>query len=255
MPKRKRVDPAIQQQLEQERLNSLVNLSGDGESEVVKAVLSPEFTQMTDMNAGQIALLLQELIRGQNSLLAKINDQESTIASLKQKWDNADKLISRQTSTERKEIEAVLQRAEKLKLTGDKKEKLVARAGKLFTQAVKSARAKNASDKLAFEQQLATMPQVTVVAPGQFITVREGQGIVPKIIPTEIRIKHKVWYLPPGRPTSVPKIVADRLHEIMNSQQETSALKNVLGKNMEQGKLAQEWNKVEGTKRQPLPLA
>lgn len=247
MAKKRRLQSDQQKAFEQEQLNRPVRTDGEGESEAVKTLLSPEFEQMSNLDATSVALLLQEIIRGQNSLLARVNETGLEIAKLKEHQAHADQRVAEMVESSRKEIEEVLSKSSKLKATGDRKDKIVARGAQQFTEAVQSARAKNASDKLLFEQQLKNMPKEQVISPGSWIQTKEGM----RLIPEEVRIKHKVWYLQPGVPTIVPVCVAEALRSRRQSQAHTDKLRSVLGKQMEQEKLNQAWQEA-GEKSLPM---
>lgn len=240
-----------QKAFEQEQLNRPVNPTGEGEAEAIKALLSPEFEKMSNFKATDIALMLQQIIRGQNSLLANADQTNIQIAKLREHQDKIDKQIANMVHVERKEIEDIFQQSKKLRAAGDRKDKIIAKGTAQFTKAVQQARAGQASNRILFEQQLKIMPTESVISPGVWLNTREGM----KIVPEEIRIKHKIWVLPPGVMTQVPKIVAERLREIRKSQIETQKRKEMLSKHMEQTKLAQQWSELEGSTAQPIPLA
>jgi hypothetical protein len=122
---------------------------------------------------------------------------------------------------------------------------------KQYQTAVQNARASKTVDRLAFEKKLAAEPQEYVVAHGKLITTIENGQQTAKLLPEEIRIKHKVWYLQPGIPTKVPASVAQVLDRYA-SQEETNKLKGMLGKQMHANKLAQEWNSNKGSGSMPL---
>jgi hypothetical protein len=247
----RRLHPDQQKAFEQEQLNRPINPNGEGETQAVKVLLSPEFEQMSNLDATSVALMLQEIIRGQNSLLARIEDTNIEVAKLREHQANVDKQIAETLQRERNEIEDVLDQASKLKLTGEAKDRVVAKGAKMYTEALVSARARSASDKLRFEEQLKNMPKENVLSPGSWIQTREGM----KLIPEEVRIKHKIWLLPPGVPIEVPKAVADVLRDRRKSQLETAKRKELLGKQVEQTKMAEEWAKIDGSKVQSMPLA
>lgn len=251
MPRRKKITD------DSEKQRILESNAGDvaAHHPAVQAVLSDDFAKATDLDGVEIALLLQQILQGQNSLLAKYDEHSQEIAKLKQMMSNTDERIKTEMTSQKKEIQEVLDRAEKLKLTGEAKDKLIAKASQEYTKEVQKARARNSLNLLKFHEAVAHMPTETVISPGQFIMTRQGQSIIPRLIPEEIRIKDMVWRLPPNTPVEVPKIVAERLREIRASQQETAKRKELLSEHMEQGKLAAEWSKVEGSKGDPLPIA
>lgn len=255
MSKKRKLAPDQQAAFEEEQMNRPVNLSGTGELPAVKALLDPDFVKMSDFDVTDVALMLQQIIRGQNSLLAKAEDNTREINIIKERMAKNDLAMEGRFNAQRSEMEDVLDRASKLKATGDKKDQIIARGAAQYTQAIHEARAKNSMDKAHFEDELRRQPQVQVVSPGVWEQVREGQMIIPKIRPEEIRIKHLRFTLPPGVPVMVPQAVADQLNNRRRSQVETQTRKEILSKNMEQSKLATAWNNVEGSKTENMPLA
>lgn len=243
--------PDQQRAFEQEQMDRPVRSDGEGEAEAVKALLSDDFLHMSNFDATSLALAIQEILRGQKSLLAQIKDTSIEIAKLKEHQAGVDRKMAETLQSERKEIEEILDRSSSLKLTGDAKDREIAKGVKLYQEAQKNVRAKMASDRLMFEEQLKDMPKIMVVSPGVWIQTREG----PRLTPEEVRIKHRVWHLNPGEPTMVPQCVAELLQTRRKSQIETQQRKDLLGKQIEQTKLAEAWNKIDGSKTTSMPLA
>src|SRR5688572_21670080 len=108
MARKKKLLPEEQQALEQEQLNREIRADGQGESQVIKELLSDKFVQMSNLDAQGIALLLQQVIKGQNSLLSNYEQTNIQIAKLKEHQDKVDKRIAKMISTERREVEDVL---------------------------------------------------------------------------------------------------------------------------------------------------
>ncbi len=235
-----------------EQLNKVVNMEGGNPDPAVNALVSDDFLTLKNIDAAQIALILQDIVRGQQSLMSLAQDNADAIVRLKERQDKIDLEAEARAATQRKEIEEILDQAQSLKATGVKKDEIIAKGVKQYQAELQKARAGQAVDRLAFERKLAAEKQETVVSPGQLITVREGQQLVSKLIPEEVRIKHKVWLLAPGVPTLVPASVADMLRRRHKSQEETNQLKEMLGKHMEANKLAHAWNKQKGSGNMPL---
>jgi hypothetical protein len=236
-----------------EALNRPIDTTGNDPSPVVNALMSNDFIQASNLDGSQIALLLQQIVRGQDSLLSNQQQMQDEIRLLKEKQERIDMEAVERFAAQKKDIEGILHKASKLKATGDKKDRIVAKGAKMFTDAIKTARASQSSDRLAFEKKMASEPQEMVVSPGQLITAMEGGAQVAKIIPEEVRIKHKLWLLQPGVPTMVPQSVAELLRNRRASQAETAARKELLGKNMEASKLAAGWNNIQGSKTADMP--
>lgn len=257
MPKRKGkiLTPDQQQAFELEQMNRVVNLNGEGEAPAVQALLDEDFVQMSDLNVTDIALMLQQIIRGQKALLTNVEENAREINMLREKMAKNDLAVEARMKEQRSEIEEVLDRAEKLKATGSQKDKIIAQGAQQFTKALQEARASNSLSKRKFEEKLKKEKQVQVISPGVWQTVREGQSMTPKIFPEEIRIKHLRFLLQPGIPTMVPQSVAETLANRRKSQQETEQRKSMLSKQMEQTKLVDQWSKVGGSQTENLPLA
>jgi len=226
-------------------------MAGGNSDPAINALVSEEFIQMSNLDVSQIALLLQQVVRGQNSLMSMAQKNSEDIIRLKERQEQIDKESIERIATQRTEIEDILNRAEKLKATGGKKDKLIAKGVKQYQDAVKHARASQTTDRLIFEKKMAAEPQEYVVARGQLMTVMEhGQQVV-RIAAEEIRIKHKMWQLQPGIPTKVPQSVAQVLRDRYASQDQTEKLKGALSKQMHANKLAEEWNKQQGSGAMP----
>jgi hypothetical protein len=256
MPKkRKGLTPDQQAAYEAEQFHRPINPTGEGELPAVQALLDEDFVKMTDLAATDIALVLQQILRGQNSLLASAEENAREINILKAKMAERDQNLESRMNEQRSEIEEILDRSTKLKAVGDKKDKIIAQGAQLYTKAIQEARVKNSISKKQFEDQLKRQKQITVISPGVLMTIREGQTLIPKIVPEEIRLRHLRFLLPPGVPTNVPQSVAEQLENRRKSQAETNLRKEMLGKNMEQTKLAQAWSNVGGSGTDNLPLA
>jgi hypothetical protein len=250
MPRKSKKLSAAEQQA---REIEVLNRPADTSNEAVKALLSPEFERMSNMDAAGIALLLQEIVRGQNSLLARYDETNIEIARIREKQEKVDQEIAERLEANKKFIEEVLDRAESLKRTGEAHDKLVAQGVAAYQQAKINATADIAAKNLMFDQKLASDEKVTVMWPGQLVTTMEhGQQVV-KIIPEEVRIRHRVWVYPPGQAVEVPKTVAQFLDQRRASQQETAKRQELLSRNLESTKLAEEWSKIGGSKTDAMP--
>jgi len=248
---RKKLAPADQMAREAETLNKPINPTGEGEDEAIKALLSPDFERMSNLDASEVALLLQQIVRGQNSLMEQNSIQ---IAQIRERQDQIDKRLSDELESNRKFIEEVLDRAESLKRTGLENDKLIANGVAQYEQAKQKAVAKRAVKNIQFHDQIRKEPKVMVISPGQLITTMEHGQQVARIIPEEIRIADMRWVLPPGVPIEVPQTVAGIMDQRRASQIETFKRQEMLSKHMEATELAKEWAKVEGSKTEPMPI-
>lgn len=232
-----------------EALESTVNISGTGEDPAVRALLSDEFVDGSNKEASDIAMALVQIIRGQKMLgeqVAKINERMSEM----------DKDALKREDEQKKYIQEVLDKAESLKKTGAEKDRIIARGSQVYADAMKAAHALLASNAIAFEEALRTMPTESVVSPGELIVVNENGQQVSKLIPEVIRIRNKTWVIPPGIITNVPKIVAERMRSKRKSEAETDERKKLLSSNLESSKLIKGWQDINskyGSKTEALP--
>jgi len=252
MPRKSKKSSTSNTSLEQETLSRTIDTAGNDPNPAINALMNEEFIQMSNLDAAQIALVLQQIVRGQNSLLAMAQQNTDEIVRLKERQEKIDKETEARFTTQRGEIADVLNRSIKLTAKGTEKDKIIAKGVKQYQMAVQNARASKTVGRLAFEKKLAAEPQEYVVAHGKLITIIENGQQTSKILPEEIRIKHKVWYLQPGVPTKVPASVAANLRDRYASQEETNKLKGMLSKQMHANKLAQEWNESKGSGSMPL---
>ena len=216
--------------------------------------MSPEFERMSNMDAAQVALLLQELVRGQNSLLARYDQTSIEIAQIRERQADADREVAERLEANKKFVEEVLDRAESLKRTGLENDKIIAQGVAQYEAEKQRAVAKHAVKNMRMRQIINSEPKVFVVSAGQLITTMDHGQQVTRIMAEEVRIADMRWVLPPGQPVEVPRTVAGILEQRRASQIETFKRQEMLSKHMEATELAKEWNKVEGSKTEPMPL-
>jgi ClpP class serine protease len=250
MPRKsKKLSAAEKAAREAEILNAPIDTS----NKAIEALMSPEFEQMSNLNAAQIALIIQQVVRGEMSLVAQQNQEQ--IARIYERQEAIDKRVAEELAANRKFVEDVLDRAERtVKRTGEEHDKLIAQGLAQYEQARQTAVAKRAVKNMQFRQKINSEPKVMVISPGQLVTTMEHGHQVTKIVAEEVRIADMRWVLPPGIPVEVPKTVAGVLEQRRASQIETAKRAELLGKNLEATKLAEEWAKVEGSKTEPMPL-
>lgn len=224
-----------------------VNLSGGGEDQVIKDLLSPSFATLPDTKALDIALALQQLVRGQESILNQVasNNQAVTeeLRRMQERMDEYDKASAKWNEDKEKFIQEVVDRAERTIGAADK-DKLIAQGVEIHKKALETARAEAINSRLRFEYELAHMPTETIVSPGRLEMVQQGGAQVPKLFSEEVRIRHKVWILKPGEVTVVPKIVADLVRERRLMESETEERREALGKNLRDDQLAKRMNEI-----------
>lgn len=179
---------------------------------VVRDLKSEKFATMPDSQALDIALALQQIARGQQSLLANQDKMADELQKLRAKMAKYDEDAAKYAKNQEKFVQDVLDRAEKLKKAGTDKDKLIAKGSNEFSRAMAEARAKAAADRLKFEEELRTMPKVEVTSPGVIEIIAGPNGaLIPTLFNETVRIKHRVWTLEPQVPTMVPIVVANEL--------------------------------------------
>lgn len=222
----------------QEALEKQVNMSGQGEDPAVQALLSDDFVEGSNVEASQIAMAINRILHGMEMQQAQMN-------KVVERMDKMDEDALRREEANKKYIEEVLDKAEKLKLTGEEKDKVQAKGIALAQNAIKVAKAEAVQMRLEFEERLKNEPKETVKSFGEPIYVMEHGQQTMKIVPEVVRIKHKKWVLPINQEIEVPKSVADYLRVKKERLDRDAKLKGLLQGDLEAGELAQKWNEIQ----------
>ncbi len=241
-----------------EILNSKVNMSGEGEDPVVRAMLSEKFTKGSNAEAVEIGLALQALIRGQNSVLENQAKQSEELAKLRQRMNEMDEAADKWNNDRENFVQEVLDKAEKLRAADTAKDRIIAQGSAQFTEAIAKAKAEQAVEHVKFEQALAKMPKVNVISAGELVMVVENGRQVAKLMNETVKIKHHKWVLPVGKNIEVPLIVAQVLDERRRLQAETEAREHLLASNSEGSVLDKKWKEINtkfNSSTDNLPLA
>jgi hypothetical protein len=196
--KKKALSPAEQQ----ERLSSPVNKDLHGEDPAIAALA--KIPEMTNLEALDIAVALQKILRGQEV-------QGEELAKLRQEMARIDKNAKRYEEDREKWLEEINRKADQIRMSESERDKLVATESGRMKKLIEDARAQAVVERQMFDHQLDTEPKVMVTSPGELALVREGPSQVAKLLPEVIGIKHRKWILMPGVPTMVPQTVADRI--------------------------------------------
>lgn len=244
MPRKKKVDNTSEQI---ERLESPVRMDGVGEDPAVKALVDGTFENASNMGALDIALMLQQIVRGQTSILSNQDRQAAELARLREKMDRYDQDAEKWEKDKEKFIDEVNKKAEAFRIDDpNKKAQLIAQEAQKIQKAISANRAENSVNNLQFEAFLSTQPKETIVSPGVPTTINDN-GVQRSIMAAEeIKIKHKKWLLQPGVPTEVPKVVADEFRQRQKSRQEIYERKALLNATVPKDNMvvAQEWSKI-----------
>jgi hypothetical protein len=259
MTKQKRMTAAEKRELEEKQ----VNISGQGEDPAVRAMLSDEFVMASDSDAFDVALALQQIMRGQDSILERVNANDARVAKelafLRKQMVGYDKKSAEYEADRQKFLKEVDDLAEKVRATGIEKDKLQATGGKMFEEALEKARNERAASLVNFDLELKTMPTEQVVSPGKLEIVSVGGAPTSRLFPEVIRIKHRQWVLPPGKVVEVPKVVAEVLRQRRATEEEQEERKAILSSRPEDVVLAKKWAEIDrkyGTKaHDALPVS
>ena len=244
MPRKKSkpVDNLAQQM---EVLNTPVRKDGVGESSLIQAVVGNQFAEATNKDAIELAMLLQQVIRGQNSLLSKQDEMAEEINKLRGKMDGFDKAAKAWEDDRAGFLERVKERAEDLRI--ENPEQLAAMRAKAAQDVMREIQAQKADtsiSRMRFEQGLNTQEKEMIMSPGRVATVNQG-GVIHQVIePEVIKIKHMSWTLQPGVPQLVPKLVANEFRSRQKIRNDTNERKALLNANVPQENMvvAQRWN-------------
>lgn len=224
----------------EEALSKVVNPTGAGEDPVIQDLLNGEMATASDKDALDMALAMQQILRGQNSLLELVKqntaegaEMRAELARMKQEAAERDAAVEKWQNDQQKFLQEVMDRAESLRLKGEALDRKRAEASQLTAEEMKKARINIREDMRKFDEFLAHQPLVTVVAPGDVIMTQVNGQPSMKVLPMVIKIKHRQWVLPPGRRMEVPQIVADALYAKLESQAKNTELQDALSSNME----------------------
>ena len=244
MPRKRKVDNTSEQI---ERLESEVRLDGVGEDPAVKALVDGTFANATDTEALNISLMLQQIVRGQTSILSNQDKQAQELSRLREKMDRYDRDAEKWEKNKEKFIDEVNKRAEALRIDDpDKKAQLIAQEAQRIQHTIAATRVESTLNAVKFNAFLEAQPKEIVVSPGVPATIMDN-GVQRSVMsPEVIKIKHTKWVLQPGVPTEVPKVVADEFRQRQKSRQETYERKALLNAAAPKDNMivAQKWNEI-----------
>jgi len=206
-----------------------VNLSGRGEDPAVQALLDSSFPHLPNSEALDIALALQQILRGQNSILGQQETMGQEIVRLRKQMAEYDE-AARKWNEERDKFQDEMDaRFERLRIDDEEaRTRLVAKQTQSAADAAARARAVVIERKKNLEKRLLEEPKETVVVPGKVKMIRNGSEIKPVVMPVVVRIGQLEWRLQPGVPTQVPRSVAQRIKTLEREEEEQEARKRLL---------------------------
>lgn len=210
-------------------------------SPALDALLDPGFPKKTNREALEIALQVQALLRGDFALInQRTAESQEAIRRLEERMDTYDRAEEKFETDRQGFLDDVTQRAEKLKLTGERKNKLIANASAQYRSLVEETRAAGGVNRSAFDRLIETMPKEQVMWPYS-LEIIDGAT---KEVPLVVRIRHRAWSFKPGETVQVPTIVAERLREIHQQHQELVERQQALSGDLSDVALAQRWGQI-----------
>ena len=217
-----------------------IRLDGVGEHPAIQAAASPEFATMSNQEAFQISLAIQELVRGQASILQNQQALSENLARVNEKMMKYDEDARKWEEDRVKFIEDINRQADKLRITDpSKRAEMSAKVMEEERRATEMAAALHKSNQLRFRDKIENAPKVRIMSPGIMETGRIGDQPVTRIVPEVIRIKNFEWKLPPGVPVEVPDFVAKRYEEIQRGRAELEERQNALSADRNNGGMSE----------------
>lgn len=185
-----------------------------------------------------IYLRLEQIVNGMDSILSHMDRSDQEAMSLREDLQKAyakiDRLDAAMNSWKNNQEEWRTAIGEKTNAVDPAtRNKATAKAMQDLATMTAAVKAQSDLARISFAQKIKDEPQVTVVAPGRILMIREqGQPSAhPVRTPTVISINGLTWRLPPGRPVKVPQTIADRLNDMMLEEEALEARKRLLSAN------------------------
>lgn len=220
--------------------NTPVRLDGIGEHPAIQAAASPEFATMSNEEAFKISLALQDIVRGQASILQNQQLLSDNLARVNEKMKKYDEDAMKWETDRAKFLEDLNRQADKLRITDPaKRAELSTQVMEEEKNAIQMAKAIHETNKLHFMEQIRRAPKVKIMSPGVIESGRVGDQPVTRIIPEVIRIKNFEWKLPPGVFVEVPDFVAKRFEQKHRDLAELEERKGALSVDRNNGKMSE----------------
>jgi hypothetical protein len=195
----------------------------------VQALESDEFLTMKDTEALDVALVLQQILQGQNSLLDRMNKYDKgqqaiadSVTKLKQHHAESDEAVRRWENDRAKLVDEW--RGKLDAVPPDVREKAQVTAVNDVQTAMQNANAKAVADNLQFKLALASTPQVKVKRPGELVQTPTGTRLEPEVV----RLGPATYVFPPDEEVEVPIQVRDQLNNRDRQRAEYDARAKVL---------------------------
>jgi hypothetical protein len=226
-------DVGLRSPAEQEEiLNKEVRLDGTGEDPIIQTVLSDEFAKMPDQEALSVAAALRDLIRGQAALLDNQKKQDEEVRKMRQRFEEMEESAQKWRDDPAHFADEARAKADKVRLTGDNKDKAIAEGARILQEQTAKANAEAATAELEFIQKCANAPKVTISSSGKVWKTKVGDGYVDRVQPDVIRRsvgkRSFEWVLFPNQPVDVPDFVAQEYWKSKRWVQEQDKVKEAL---------------------------
>ena len=241
---RKRRNLVAQDQRTKEILSSQVRLDGVGEDPIVRALLT-ELPTATNERALEIALALQQLLRGDQSYLADPAQAEA-VPKLREEWAKMDKTAEDYDKDPLRFAEEVYEKAMKKLPTGDALARLRAEAAQKTKAIFQSVKINQAEQRVRIDKELQYGPKVEIDVPPLIETRKSGDSYTAVQVPLVLRFKDRTFILNPGR-QKVPALVAGLFQQWKRGQDEGSARLKAMQGEGHWGQVKKAWKKLDET--------
>lgn len=205
---------------EQEFLNSQVRKDGKGEDPIIRALIY-DLPSASQEEATEIALELQRRMRGDASLLENPDDMSDIIEGIRAEAAEVDKAGADWEANRHAFVEDVINRAPKV--TEEQREKIRARVGQEYSQAVTGLRAQKYVKQMEFKRLLESAPTESIHVTGTFRIKNKRQVHEPDIV----SIMGLHYVLEPGVRT-VPQPIAEAYRAMQKARSLERAQKAIL---------------------------
>ncbi len=239
------------------------------EEVAVKAAEESHPATTSNVEALEIGLQLDQILRGMGSVLSRMDKQDEDGLALREELSKVRERLVQMEEAQRKwdeEKDQILQSSLEASeaIDPEVRAQAQANAAKAVQSTTAALKANSNLDRSRFIQSLKDMPQEEIISPGKIVFVRSQTGFpTPTLYNEIVRMNGMQWTLPAGQPIKVPKVVADRYRQMMLEKEELAARKNVLlatnvGKHRHEKVLVNDWNAVSskyGSPTEPMPMA
>lgn len=233
---------------ENEALDSIVRTDGVGEDPAVAALLSDDFVTASEVEALDVKLALQQLIRGQSALLNNMDTMSGEVSRLRQRMTAYEAAASAYEQDRKKFVEEIESRSELLLKREEERNAIRAKAVNDVSEMVAVKKANAKMDAMEMKRRLLAEPTETVLVTGNWVNVSVGQGRSQmKLYPEYINIHGVQFKLEPGQhtvPRSVAEIIRQRQANAAEQAERKEAISAAPGKIRKDTEVAKDWDAI-----------